>query len=308
MINNKNNTSQNQKSHKLRSFFAAIAGIVAVYLIMSSITVIWLNRTVTDTNTYVKTVSPLIQKPEIQNFIAAKVTDQIVNNAPIHDVATSLLPPAAVNNTQTVDQLKVLLTPVIQNSVLQIVKSPAFATLWTQTNRIAHAQLVSQLNNNNGELQLNLSPAVNAVIAQIKTTDLSPIADKITVNSNTGNLDIKSSGVKKAHHYYELFKTGTWAIVAITVIAIVLSIWLSVHHLKTIRRILIGVGVLALLQALILEAPVFINVSSTDKVTQDAAKAFAEALFHNLQLASLIVGVLCILAAIASKIYEKRKK
>jgi hypothetical protein len=309
MANNKNNnTVTKQKSHKLRSFFAALAGIAAVYLIMSSVTVIWLNRTLTDTNTYVKTVSPLISKPAIQNFITVKATDQIINNTPVHDVASSLLPPALANNSQTIGQLKLLLRPVIQNAVLQIVKSPSFAALWTQTNRIAHTQLVNQLNNNNGELQLNLSPTVNAVITQIKTTQLSPIADKIAVSSNTGKLDIKSSGIRRAHHYYELFKAGTWAIVGATIIFLVISVWLSVNHLKTTRRILVGVGVLALLQALILEAPVFISISSVDPVTEGAAKAFAEAIFHNLQLASLIVGILCILLAICSKIYEKRKK
>lgn len=300
-----NQTKTQTKTHKVRTFFAAIAGIVAIYLILASITVIWLNQTLTNTSTYVSTVTPLVTKPAIQNFISQKVTTQLLSNAPVQNLATALLPASELNGTQTTVQLEALLKPVIESDVLQIVQSPSFSTLWINTNKTAHAQLISQLNNNSGQITLDLSPAINGVISELKATQLGSLANKINVSPNAGKLDIKSSSISKVHHFYKLFQEGTVAIVIVTILAIGLSIWLSVHHAKTARRILFGTAILSLVQALLLEVPRLVTLPNSNQATQAAAKAFIEAIFHNLQIASLVVGVVCLVAAVGSKLYVK---
>jgi uncharacterized membrane protein len=92
-------------------------------------------------------------------------------------------------------------------------------------------------------------------------------------------------------------------VVSITIIALILSVWLSVHHSRTLRRILFGVGILALLQALVLSIPRFITLPGIDQASQAAAKAFIEAIVQNLFLASLIIGIVCMVTAIGSKLY-----
>ncbi|HUC79214.1 MAG TPA: hypothetical protein VMQ58_03150 [Candidatus Saccharimonadales bacterium] len=302
--NQSKQTSPNPQTHKLRTFFAAIAGIVAIYLILASVTVVWLNSTVTNTSDYVNTVAPLVKKPAIQNFVAEKVTDQLLSNAPLQDLANSLLPASDLANNPSVAQIKAQLQPIIQSTVLQIVQSQSFATLWRNTNQTAHAALINQINNNDGQIQLNLHPAITGVVNDLRGTKLNVVATKVTIKPDTGVLNIKSTGISKVHRYYKLFQTGTIAIVIAAILSAILAVWLSIHHSKTARRILIGVGVISLLQALLLEAPTFVNLKGNDPVTQDAIKAIAEAILHNLQLASLIVGIICILAAIASKVYS----
>lgn len=301
------NTSQTQiKTHKVRTFFASIAGIVAVYLVLASMTVVWLNRTLTDTTTYVNTVAPLVTKPAIQNFVSQKVTEQLLNNVSPQDLAAALLPAAQLTGAQTTDQLKTLLEPVIKANVLQIVQSPSFALLWRTTNQTAHASLVSQLNDSSTEqLTLDLTPTINGVIAELKTTQLSSVIDKINVTPDAGKLTIKNSNLPRFRQYYELFQAGTIAIVVVTILALTLAIGLSVHHAKTVRRILFGVGILALFQALILAAPSFVSLPGNDPVTQGAAKAVVQVLVQNLLIASLVVGGVCIVAAVSSKLYAK---
>ena len=293
------------KSHKVRTFFASIAGIVAIYLIFSSIAIIWLNQTITNTSVYVNTVAPLVTKPAIQNFIAQEVTNDIVSSAPTQNLANALLSPSELNASLSDSQLVALIKPVLQSTVLQIVRSASFAALWRNTNQTAHAELISQLNNNSNQLDLNLNPAINGVINELKSSRLSTIASQVSVSPNTGNLDIKNSGVSKVHRIYKLFQEGTIALLVIALLFFGLSIWLSVHHAKTLRRILIGSGILALIQALILEAPAVIPLKGSNQITQNAIRAFAEAILHNLQLANLLIGVIFILIAIASKIYSK---
>lgn len=293
------------KTHKFRTFFASIAGIIAIYLILSSITVVWLNRTLTDTSVYVDTVAPLVQKPAIQTYIAQKVTNELVTNAPTNSLASALLPASEINTVQSTTQLQALLKPVLQSTVLQIVQSPSFLELWRNTNRTADAALVAQLNSNSSQLQLDLSPAINGIINELKASKLSSIANQITINTNSAKIDIKGVGVNKAHRFYKLFQEGTIAIVVAAILMMGLSVWLSVQHGKTARRILMGTGILALLEALILKAPDYIKLGGSDQVTQAAIRAFAEAILRNLELASLVIGVVCIAAALSSKAYVR---
>lgn len=295
--------TQNQ-THHVRTFFASIAGTIAVYLIISSVSIIWLNQTISNTSVYVNTVAPLVQKPAIQNFIAQKVANEIVDNVPMQNLVEALLSYNQLNPNQSAIQVKNQLNSIIESDVLGIVKSTSFANLWRNTNQTAHSELISQINSDSDQLELDLSPTINGVINELKSSQLSAVANQIVINPNSGKLDIKGSGVSKVHHYYKLFQEGTVAIIVAAVIAIILAIWLSVHHAKTARRILIGTGILALLQALLLEAPAYININNSNQVTQNAAKAFALAIFHNLQLASLIIGIVCIVAALGSKLFS----
>jgi hypothetical protein len=300
-------TTTVSRSHKIRTFLASIAGIFAVYLILSSVTVVWLNRTLTNTSVYVDTVAPLVNKPAIQNYLAQKVTNEIITKAPSQGLATALLPAAQLNAGLPNSQIQSLLGPILQDDVLQIIRSPSFANLWRSTNQSAQAQLVSDLKSNNGQLQLDLSPAVNGIINELKSSQLSSVANQISLDPNSANLDIKGVGVSKAHRYYKLFQAGTIGIIVAAIIAIGLSVWLSEHHGKTARRILMWTGILALLEALVLEIPAFIKLKGQDQITQNAIRAFVEQLTHNLQLASLILGIICILGAIGSKAYLRFK-
>ncbi len=291
--------------HRVRTFFASIAGAIAVYLILASVTVVWLNRTLTDTNTFVATVGPLASKPAVQNFVAEKVADQIVQNAPTQDLANQLLPASQIKG-QTPDAIRRQLESVVQSSVRQIIASPSFQTLWENTNRSAHAALVSQLNNANvSSISLDLSPAINGVVTELKTTQLKPIAKAIKIKPDTGKLDIKSDKISRIHDYYQKFKEATLAIVALAALMVALTIWLSVHHGKTARRILMSTGVLAIVQGLALTAPSVVKLPGNDVAAQAAARAIAGSLLHNLQIASFAIGAVCIIAAVGSMLYVK---
>ncbi len=298
-----------EPSHKVRTFFSALAGTFAVWLILSSLTVVWLNRTLTDTNTFVKTVGPLVEKPAIQHLVADKVTDNVVKNAPTKDLAKELLPNAVVVKSPDIEQLKTSLRPIIENNVLKIVQSQQFDSVWQQTIQTSHASLVQQINSSNPtEISLDLSPAVNGVIAQMKTTQLSPIVKNIKIKPDTGKLNIKSDKLAAVHHYYMLLKQATIVIILLAIVMVAVCISLSVHHGKTIRRILLLTGIFALLQAAILQTPSLITITGQNAVEQDAARVIIQSLVHNLQVASLAVGIVCIGAAFGSKLYAKIKK
>ncbi len=292
------------KHHRVRTTFAAFFGTIALCLILASILVVWLNQTLTNTQTYLSTVGPLVTKPAIQNFIAQKATDQIIRNSPIQDVANTLLDDK-ITAERTPSQLEALVRPVIRDSILQAMKSPQFVASWKDTNRSVQQELISQLNANASKITLNFTPLVNTVITQLKQTKLSPVASKIGIKSDTANVTLKDDVIKKAHTFYRLFKAGTIVLVLITLLMIGLCVLISVHHLKTLRRIVFSTGILSLILAAILQLPAVVKLGGSDPLQQQAALAIASTLTHNLQLATLALGIVCLLIAIGSKLYSK---
>jgi len=295
------------KHQKLRSFFSSMFGIIAVFLIMASISVVWLNRTIVSTSTYVGTVAPMVSKPAIQNFIADKVTNQLINSSPINNIASGLLPATDLNKGLDSSQLKALVKPIIQADVISIVKSPSFATLWKNTNQSAHAQLISQLNGNSQQLTLDLHPAFVGIVNELKDSQLSQVANHLSVGPTAGNLDIKGNKVGKLRSYYKLFQLGTLGFILMSLIAFSLAVWIAVNHHKVARRIVLICGILALVGALILEIPQFVSIKSSDPVTQNGIRAIISAVTHNLLILDITIGVVFVGYVVIHKIVVKKK-
>ena len=122
--------------HYIRTTVSSFFGIVAVTLLLISILVFWVSQTVTNTDQYVKTVGPLVSKPEVQNFVSDKITDLILGDVnmepknhqpqngpnqsnqndnegvPVRDLASQLLPAEQVAG-KTDEQLKAEIKPAI---------------------------------------------------------------------------------------------------------------------------------------------------------------------------------------------------
>jgi len=296
------------KTHKIRSFFSAVSAIIGIYLILLSISVIWLNQTLTNTKTYVDTIAPLVTKPAIQKYIAQEVTTAILKNSPTQDLASALLPTSDTSSNLDTGQLNNLLRQVIEADATRIVQSPSFATLWRNTNQSAQTNLINQLNNNSGQINLDLSPAITGLIAELNSSQLSALAGHINVTPNTGKLTIKSNNIVQAHRYYRLYEASTYGVVIAALVALGLAILLSVKRARLIRRTLLWTGVVALFQAVVLATPSFLSFSGNDVVTQNAIKTLTTALFHNLLIANLVIGIICVVTGAGSMVYMHLKR
>jgi hypothetical protein len=284
--------------HGVRTFVAAILGFLAMTLVSASILLVWANRTLTDTSTYVQTVGPLIERPELQNFVAGRMSDQL-----LQELSDALLP-ARQAVTETPEQLKPQITAVIHDSVVQILQSPAIQQLWLNTNRSSHAELVKQLDAGATEVTFDFGPLVSGVVDQMKQTKLAPMADKIQLSPADAKISIKGGALERVRRYYLDLKAATVTVVALALLLLALSVWVSVHHLKTLRRMLVGTGVSALLAASVIAFAAKVPLSSPDPATAKLAVAILQTLLHPLLVGCLILGVVCVGLALASKAYE----
>jgi hypothetical protein len=301
----KTNPSVPRVHHYLRSFFAGLLGAIALLLVSLSIFVIWANRTLTDTPTFVSTVRPLISQPALDNYIADQVTSQLLTQASVPQLAQSLLTPA--QNQGSPAQVQALVTPVIRSNVVKILSSPGLAEAWEQTNQSVHASLISQLRANQPVISLDLSPLVSAVLSELKQTQLAPIAAQINLQPSSAVVTLKGTELEKIHQAYNILIAAPYVIVFLALLFAGLSILVSVHHNKTLRRMLIDVGLSSFLLALLIQLPVFIKLPSSSPAAQQVALAVVHVLLHGLEVSLIILGTVCILTAIGSKVYERRR-
>jgi len=85
------------------------------------------------------------------------------------------------------------------------------------------------------------------------------------------------------------------------VLVVAISVGSSVHHAKTVRRILLSTGISLLLLGLLIQFGSLLRFGGADKESQRVGLVLAQTLLHNLKLASLIGGGLCVAGALASK-------
>ncbi len=303
----KTKTTPTPKTHHyIRTPLAALFGTLALLLVSAGILVVWADRTLTDTPTYVQAVGPVLARPSVQDFVADQVTNQLLNSAPTADLASALLP-ADETAGQTPEQLQTLLKPKIHADVVQILQSPQIQAAWKSTNKQAHTQFINQLNANASQVTLNLGPFVDAVLAQLKQSQLAPVANQINLQPSNAMVTLKGAPLERIHDGYHWLTTGTLLIVLLAILLAAASIAISVHHAKTLRRMLISTGVSALLVAGLIALPSVVRPGGNARGSA-AAFALAETLLHGLQVACLILGFVCITLALASKLYEHFRK
>lgn len=294
-----------KEHHFIRTITASILGVIAVFLILSSVLTVWLNRTLTDTDTYMSSIAPLVTKPEVQDLIVEKTTDTLFKEQQdVSDLAIKVLPAEQVVG-KTPQQLNDMARQIVETSIRQVISSPEFAKQWEETNRAAHESLIKQLESDSSEITLDLSPLVADVVERLKTTSLAPVVSEIEIKPDSAKLNLKGGSIDQARDYYDSFQKGVLGVVLAAIAAVAGAILVSTHHLKTLRRILLVTGVVSLLMALLTRAPSIVKVNGTrDSIEQKAAVVIADTLFHNFQVACIVIGVVCIGAAIGSKVYD----
>lgn len=292
------------RHHYIRTTFSSLFGFIALGLIIASILVVWIDRTLTNTDEYVRTVAPLVTKPDVQNFVVDKASDGLLKNkdAPVQDIATQLLGADQVAG-KTDDQLRAEITPIVKSSLHTVVASPQFAALWAQSNRDVHSQLISQLNSNSPTIALNFHPLITGVIGELGTTRLGFVKDKLDLKPDAGVVAIQGKQIVTVHKVYNYFKTAMLAIIVLALFAAVLCVLISVHHGKTARRIALATGIYCAFLALALSATSLVKSGGSVAAQQKMAIALVNGVTHDLRLSLIVIAVVCIVGALGSKLY-----
>ncbi len=128
---------------------ALIMAVVAALVLAVSVSAIWLNRMVTDTEFYVRTVAPLAQDPDIQDAIADSASQALIEKVDARGRLESILPGSLESIAAPIGSA---VDDFIRKQSVSLVRSDRFASLWEDMNRKSHAGLVAAITGRQGDV------------------------------------------------------------------------------------------------------------------------------------------------------------
>ncbi len=163
-----------------RSHRVLVALLLAIGTLLTPITIVILfgHTQITDTSRYVQNVAPLSSDPAIQAYVADDVTNRLMSQVDVAAYVRDVLPPRADGLAGPIANA---LEGFVRETTLRVLQTDQFQKLWTEANRISHAQLVKVLTgngrgvvnqSNNGEVTIDLSAVVADVQERLQASGL----------------------------------------------------------------------------------------------------------------------------------------
>ncbi|MDZ4168657.1 MAG: hypothetical protein U1E26_03235 [Coriobacteriia bacterium] len=184
------------RSGRGRNAGAIVMALVAALLISASVPAVWLNRMMTDTDVFVATMAPLAQDADIQNAVATKASEAIIEQLDAVNRIRPLLP----------EELQLIATPVaqavngfIEKQAYALVRSEQFAVAWERIIRASHKAIITAVTGRD-------TGAFGAK-AGVFTLDVGTLADEIRARLQAAGMDfvanIPTSAIDKQIVLYE---------------------------------------------------------------------------------------------------------
>jgi hypothetical protein len=265
--------------------------VLASLLIPISVLSTWAITTVTNTDQYVATMSPLARNPVIINHLATKATDALFSTKVVQNKITDVLPPKAKTIVQPItNEVKTY----VHGVALKVFESPQFGRLFDALNRRTHNSVVNILTGKQtnlskaGQVALNLSPSLNQLIDNLNSrgvTLFNPLKPILTQSNGLGLTVVSKSQVSKFSALFNTLVTVGWAL-PITALALgILGIVIAVQRRKTLLRMAVGVGIftVVLLGALAFGRSTFLSQASSHHFNVDVSAAVWDTLLRFLK-------------------------
>jgi hypothetical protein len=259
------------RARRARGITAWVLVVLASLLIPISVLSTWAITTVTNTDQYVATMSPLARNPVIINHLATKATDELFSTKYVQNKITDVLPAKAKSIVQPItNEVKTY----VHGLALRVFESPQFGRLFDALNRRTHNSVVNILTGkqNNltqaGQVVLNLSPSLNQLIDNLNSrgvTLFNPLKPILTQSNGLGLTVVSKSQVSKFSALFNTLVTIGWALPITALVLGILGVVIAVERRKTLLRMSVGVGIvtLVLLGLLAFGRSTFLNQASS---------------------------------------------
>lgn len=192
--------------------------LVAVLTPLSALAT-WADLEIGDADGYVATMAPLASDPVVQNAVAIRITDEVmeeIDAGPFQEGVQRL----------------------VQAAVLSFADTDAFKTAWITVNRAAHTAVENALTSDNGNtVTIDLAPVVEQVKQQLSNEGV-PFADRIPVGDTRITI-LKSDKLGAARDAFHALQTAGLGLPVATVLVAAGAVLLVVRR----GRALIGVGI-----------------------------------------------------------------
>lgn len=232
-----NSTSVTIRQHrsKWRSFFAFLFAVIAVISIALFNVAYWSNNTITNTDQFVSTVQPLIKDPAVQKAIQTEVTTKLFSQIDLEAELKAALP----ENVQFIAQpLASQVQSFTYTKIGEALNSEKAEQVWTNVLTNGHTQIMAYIQNPDNDGKVTVNDLYTYASGQLKNSDVGFLLNKQLPNS-VGTITLANvEGVPKARLVLQKLRHLTEALLAVSIVSVVLAILMSYKR----RNMIIGIS------------------------------------------------------------------
>ncbi|MGY0017434.1 hypothetical protein [Streptomyces sp. cg35] len=298
--------------HRTRSTFAVVLIVLAALLTPLSAVAVWADAQVRDTDRYVATMAPLASDPDVQDAVANRVTTAVMDRIDVQDLLTGVAPDDRPRLEKALGAasgpINSGLTSFVHAAAQRFVTSPAFATVWKQANRTAHAAVDKALTGDgggtvkveDGMVTLDLAPVVDKVKEALVDDGLT-VAAKIPEVHTDITLMQSTGALAKAKKGLRLLQLLSWVLPLLVVLLVVGGVLLATRRRRALvtAALAVAAGALVLGLALWLGRAFYLD-ALPPAVDRAAAGSVYDALVRFLRTGVRVVAVLGVVVALAA--------
>jgi hypothetical protein len=309
-------SARHEPKHRLRALGSTLLILLASLLALLAVVAVWANSIIRDTDRYVATVAPLASDPDVQAAVTNRVTDAVLARVDVDGLVKELsdaaaqkgVPPRVAELVGNLDgPITDGLKQLVSGTVMRVVSSPAFETVWTNANRRAHAAVDKALTGTSdsvvrlkdNQVAVDVGPIVAQVKDRLVDAGLS-VASKIP-EVHTEFVVVEGEDIGKVKSYLRVLEiVGNWLPVVAVLVAAA-GVFLAFNR----RRALIGAAVGVFLAMVLLGVTltvfraVYLDHLPPD-ANADAAGAVYDALVRFLRSSVRAVGALAVVTGLGA--------
>jgi hypothetical protein len=253
-----------RRTFRWRSLLAVLLIVFGCVLAPVAGVSVWVHNQVSNTDRFVRTMSPLVDDPDVQNALTNRLTATVFQYVDVQGIAddavTALgnqgLPPQVTDRLSTLTPtLTSAVTGFVHGKIAELVASPQFASVWNQAITTAHNQMDAVLSGDSkgivikgDTVYLDLAPFIDLAKQRLSTAGLTAVNRVPEVHPTVALA--KADTLVRAQSAYSALNTVARVLPWTVLLLLVVGVYLARNR----YRALVGAGLGLALSMVVLAA------------------------------------------------------
>jgi hypothetical protein len=286
-----------------RTVMAMVLLFLAGVSVVAGFSAIWTRNQLLDTDTWTATSTAIATDPNVQADVAHAIAVEIVASSDVEAAISSALPGPL---GQLAGPLTDGATSIVEQAVLQVVRTDAFVAVWEAAVRVTHAEFIADLEGEGRFTSIDergLSLDLRAVLESVRTAlDQRGITvlDQLDLSGVTVRvLLVDAPGLEKVRSAVGILKASSVAFLVIGAVLLIAGLCLA--RRRAIAVLSGGVGTLVGVAAVLIVATVGRTRAALqlmggvlDRAAADAVVDHVTAGLRPLMLSCALLGVMAV--------------
>jgi hypothetical protein len=245
-----------RRKFRWRSVLATVLIVLGCVLAPVAGVSVWVHNQVSDTDRFVRTMTPLVSDPDVQSALTNRLTATVFQYVDVQGIADDAvdalgnqgLPPQVADRLRTLTPtLTSAVTGFVHDKIATLVAGPEFASAWNQAIRVAHRQSVSVLSGDSESVvvrgdtvYLDLAPFIGLAKERLSQAGLTAV-DRVPDVHPTVAL-AKADTLVRAQSAYSTLDTVARVLPWIVLLLFAVGVYLARNRFRALVGVGLGLG------------------------------------------------------------------